>query len=149
MSWLAFDIGTTGTKAALIAADGRALRSAYRDYETFTADGGVVEQNAEDWWMAARDAVRGLTGSDSEDIEGIALTGQMQDVILVDAEGMAVRPAILYSDSRAYVEAAELNATMGANQLRALTGNDQGAGSLLAKLRWLTVHEPESLTRSR
>lgn len=146
--WLAFDIGTTGAKAALIDQRGLVVRSAYRDYATHAAEGSVVEQNAADWWRAVVETTHELIGGDGESIEAIALTGQMQDVVLIDVNGEAVRPVILYSDARAQAEADEVISTFGADYLRELTGNDQGASGLLAKLLWLLYHEPESLTRS-
>ena len=42
--WLAFDIGTTGAKAALVDSMGHVLRSVVREYPTHTATGGVMEQ---------------------------------------------------------------------------------------------------------
>ncbi len=144
-TWLAFDIGTTGTKAALIGADGRAIRSAYRSYDTDTAESGVVEQHAEDWWQAVIETTRELNASEAE---AIAITGQMQDLILLNGQGEPTRPVILYSDTRAHQEAVEVNAQIGADRLQQLTGNSQEAGSLLAKLLWLSRHEPDTLTQS-
>lgn len=143
--WLALDIGTTGTKAALIDSAGHTLRSAYRDYPTHAAEGGIVEQNVTDWWQAAAEAVRELNASG---VDALAITGQMQDVILLDGQADPLRPVILYSDTRAHAEADELNAQIGADRLCAITGNSQDAGSLLAKLLWLTYHEPQTLAKS-
>lgn len=143
--WLALDIGTTGTKAALLDEAGAVLRSAYRSYPTHTAEGGIVEQDVRDWWTAAAEAVRELEASKAD---AIAITGQMQNVILLGADREPVRPVILYSDSRAHAEAAAVQAAVGQDTLRRLTGNDQEAGSLIAKLRWLLAHEPESLDRA-
>src|SRR5262249_1763704 len=53
----------------------------------------------------------------------------------------AIRPAILYSDTRAADEAAWINQTTGSAALRRITGNDQDASSLLAKFLWLQKHE--------
>lgn len=145
--YLAFDIGTTGTKAALIDRDGRTLRTAYRAYATHADVGGVVEQQVADWWGAVIAATHDFA-VEPESVGAIAITGQMQDLILLDAAGEAVRPVILYSDARAHHEAEQINAQFGAEQLEALTGNAQDAGSLLAKLRWLSQHEPTALIRS-
>jgi xylulokinase len=144
-TWLAFDIGTTGTKAALIGPDGRTLRSAYRSHHTLSAEGGVVEQLAEHWWEAVIEAAQELNATEAE---AIALTGQMQDLILVNAQGEPTHPVILYSDTRARDEASEINSRIGTERLRQLTGNEQGASSLLAKLLWLSHHEPETLAHS-
>src|SRR5262245_29664178 len=100
--WLAFDIGTTGVKAALVTSEGTIRHSAYREYSTQTADNGVVEQDASQWLQAVVDSSAELaTTDDWQKVTAIALTGQMQDVILVDANGDPTRPVILYSDSRA------------------------------------------------
>jgi xylulokinase len=144
--WLAFDIGTTGTKAVLIAPDGGIIASAYREYPTYTAEGGVVEQDANDWWRAVVETSREIASRpESRDIIGVALTGQMQDLILIDGQGNPLRGVILYSDTAAIQEAQEVNQLLGADRLRKATGNDQGADSLLAKLLWLARNEPDAL----
>jgi xylulokinase len=148
--WLAFDIGTTGTKAALIDGRGRVRHSAYTAYPTYTADGGYVEQNAADWWKAVIAVCRDLSGSSAlGSVEGIALTGQMQNVILVDEDGNPVHPVLLYSDTRARAEAEEINRNIGAERLRELTGNDQGADGLLAKLLWMERERSNVLQSTR
>lgn len=145
--FLAADIGTTGAKAVLLDDDGRARQTAYRDYPTASGEGGVVEQRAEDWMAALDAAARELTaGGDPPD--AIALTGQMQDLILLDGEHQPVRPVILYSDTRARVEAEAVSAALGDAALVTRTGNAQGAGGLLAKLAWLAAHEPDALARA-
>lgn len=146
MTWLAFDIGTTGTKAALMGEDGRTVRSAYRDNGTVARGGGVMEQNADDWWRAAIEATREL--DPGEKLTGIAITGQMQDVILVDSDSNPVRSVILYSDSRAQDEIAAIHRAIPAERLTHITGNEQTASSLLAKLLRLKRHEPDSLRRA-
>jgi xylulokinase len=144
--WLVYDIGSTGTKAALMEGDSL-LETVTQGYQTHFADGGVVEQHAADWWAALLACTRSLAGA--ADANGIILTGQMQDLILLDQDGAAVRPVILYSDTRAHAESAAVVEALGAPRLRELTGNDQDAGSLLAKLRWLQTHEPQSLVSAR
>jgi len=143
-TWLAIDIGTTGAKAALLGAEGLTIRSTYRTYPTQNLNDGI-EQEATDWWAAVIDAVQAL---DATDAGAIALTGQMQNVILLDINGTPTHPVILYSDTRAYAEASAINTAFDADRLRALTGNTQDASSLLAKLRWLKAHKPNALANS-
>lgn len=145
-TWLAFDIGTTGTKAALVSGAGTVLRSVSHEYPTHTGARGVVEQDAAHWWKAVLHTCRELEAQD--EAQAIALTGQMQDAILVRADGETTRPVILYSDTRARAEADHIAETLGDDRLRGLTGNDQDAGSLLAKLVWLKTHEAASLAES-
>jgi len=144
--WLALDSGTTGVKAALMDANGRTLRRAYRSYPAHIEAGGIAEQDTNHWWQATIEAIRELNAHEAQ---AIAITGQMQDVILLDADGKLIRPVILYSDTRARAEAAEINQKMGKDRLHQLTGNHQGADSLLAKLLWLERNEPAMLQNSR
>ncbi len=80
------------------------------------------------------------------DVQGIALTGHMQDLILLDEKNVPVRPAILYSDSRARTEALEIIKTISVKDLESLSGPWSGASGLLAKIAWLRRHEPSSLS---
>ena len=75
--WLAFDLGTSGVKAAALDNDGKIVRSAAERYPTHTANGGGVEQEVSDWWRALVAAARLADGEVTE----IVLTGQMQDLI--------------------------------------------------------------------
>lgn len=144
--WLAFDIGTTGTKAALVRPDGQIIHSAWQGYGTHTGAEGMVEQNASGWLTAVIQTSRELSAQPAfAQVDGIALTGQMQDVILVDSAGEAVRPVMLYSDTRARAEAEDITRRVGLKTLLRWTGNEQDAGGLLAKLLWLARREPESL----
>lgn len=170
---LTLDIGTTGSKAALIDRAGKILATGYADYPTYSAAGNIIEQDPEDWWKAtifainqlrqhldlnpSRDSSLPRLGACPEFIEGrvregselsaIILTGQMQDCILLGCDG-ALGRAILYSDSRAQEEAALLAAKIGYARLVEITGNEQGASSLLAKWLWLQRHDPERLAKT-
>ena len=55
---LGIDIGTTGTKSAVIDLQGDVKGKGYKDYLLFTFEGGIVEQNANDWWDAVVESVR-------------------------------------------------------------------------------------------
>jgi xylulokinase len=139
--WLAFDIGTTGTKAALLDEEQTVLANAYADYETTRAPNGEVEQNSLDWWQAVLETSKTLSGHpEFQNINAIVLTGQMQNVTLLNETGEPLRPTILYSDSRAQAEAKEVIARLGIDELYDKTGNEQDSSSLLAKLLWLQHH---------
>lgn len=146
MSFLALDIGTTGTKAAVLDQSGTLIRTGYAAYPTYSDATGVNEQDPRDWRQATIEAIRTC---DPSGIEAVILTGQMQNVVLLDKQGDPVRPAILYSDTRAVEQAAAIEALIGRGELRARTGNDQNAGGLLAKLRWLVEHEPTVLDSAK
>ncbi len=144
--WLILDIGTTGTKAALFDEALVQVESAYRDYPTQHPGPNRVVQSPLDWWAAAQGAIGDLTRR--ADVTAIALTGQMQELILLSATGEPVRPAILYSDTRATAQAEAFVTATDIDALRRQTGNKQAEGpdGLPAKLMWLAEHEPESFS---
>lgn len=148
MIWLAFDIGTTSTKAALIDGNnGGVLAHTHVPYSpeaTRTAPGGISEQDPRAWWKASVAAAKQL---DCSQVEAIALTGQMQNLILVGNEGEPVRPAILYNDTRAQAEIAAIRQQWGEDKLREITGNEQDASSLLAKMAWVERNQPDGLQK--
>ena len=143
--WLVIDIGSSSAKAALIA-DGAILRSASAGYATRVGDAGLVEQEANDWWEAVVTICREI--AEPAPLSGIVLTGQMQDVILIDEQAKPLRPVILYSDARAKSQIERVHERVSPAELIAITGNEQTAGSLLAKLHWLREHEPGSISRA-
>jgi xylulokinase len=135
-SVIALDLGTTGVKAAVVMRSGKLAASAYRAYPTVTR-GSEVEQDPRDWEAAALDAIRELAGSCTP--SAIALTGQMQDLVL---EGSVSSPAILYNDTRARDELGQLDEVYGIGRLSGEAGNAQDATNLAAKLLWVSKHEP-------
>jgi xylulokinase len=140
--WFAFDIGTTGTKAALLDEAQNVLASAYSSYETTRRQNGEVEQNPLEWWQAVLETTRALSKhSEFSSVNLIVLTGQMQNLTLLDGEGQPLRPTILYSDLRAKSEAEEISKLLNADLLYKQTGNEQDSSSLLAKTLWLKHHE--------
>lgn len=144
---VAIDIGTTGAKVALVSQEGQVVASGYSGYPTHTPANNCVEQMPDEWWGATCAALAQLWATanvEQKTIGAVALSGQMQDMILLGDDG-AVGPAILYSDSRAQVEAGAIAMQIGDADLVRITGNEQGAASLLAKWRWVQRHEPARL----
>ena len=60
----------------------------------------------------------------------------------------SLAPALLYSDSRAAEEAAELEARFGREVLEAKALNWKGAVSVLPKLLWLQKHTPQTVANA-
>jgi xylulokinase len=77
----------------------------------------------------------------------IGLSGQMHAATLLDGDGRALRPAILWNDGRSHREAAALRRDHP--QLARVTGVPAMAGFTGPKLLWLARHEPAFLARTR
>ena len=163
---LCLDLGTSAAKAALLDLDGTVHLRAEAPYPTRHAADGTAEQDPRDWERAARAVIAELleaapaakasgdgaapapvpdTAPDVE-VAALVLTGQMQDLVPVPRSG-AASIAILYSDTRAGVEAEELRAALAADGVSwdALTGNLQDATSCAAMHLRLLRAAPEQL----
>lgn len=144
---LAVDVGTSAVKVALVV-DGAVVASADESYALSSPHPGWAEQNPEDWWAAtlrAAGTVRSAGGLDQ--LDAVAVTGQMQDLVAVDADGDPTRPAILYSDVRAAAEHATLLAELGPAWEAAIAAIPDPS-HVAAKWHWLTVHEPGVVART-
>jgi len=142
---LALDIGTTCIKAILVARNSDIVSVGTAGYETLSSAGGVVEQRPGDWWCSCIDAIGQALHSvkGTCKITAIALTGQMQDLILLNEAGEVLRNAILYSDTRASEQVRQIEQILdGQALLVQTTANVQGAASLLAKWMWVRDNEP-------
>jgi len=102
---MAYDIGTTGSKACLyrITDEIELVDSYLEEYALYTLDNGGVEQKADEWWDAickSTQHVLECTGVDAKEIAGISFCAQMQGLIMVDKEGEVLRNPMSYLDGR-------------------------------------------------
>ena len=144
----AFDAGTTAVKGTLVNEAGEAVLSRSVELSTLCQD-GFQEQAPQDWWAAFCAISRQFTEEvPAEDIQGIIMSGQMQDLIPLDADLNPVCPAILYSDGRAGAQAAALEQAVGGDYFLHTTGNHCDGSLPLPKLMWLKEHRPELYART-
>jgi len=150
-AYLGIDVGTTGCKVLLINEVGRVIESRTEEYPLLTPKPGWSEQNPEDWWDAARRAVRAVLSRsriDPGEVEGIGLTGQMHGLVTIDDEGEVIRPAILWNDQRTAEEAEFMNRKFGKAVIE-LTGSVVQTGFTAPKLLWVRNNEREKFDRIR
>jgi len=121
------------------------LASATRGYPLSTPRPGWSEQDPEDWWVGAAAALAEVSAGHS--VAGIGLSGQMHGLVVLDAEGRVIRPALLWNDQRTAAECVEIEERVGPERLIELTGNRALTGFTAPKLLWLRRHEPEAYAR--
>lgn len=144
---LTFDVGTSSCKGALYSVpDGTQIAERSEGYGIQRPAPMWVEQQPEDWWTALQAVCRALaTDFPAVEILGIGLTGQVPTMVLVDAQGKALAPAISWQDRRADAEAAWLKSEIGAEKLAAWLGLSMpiDAGWPPARLVWLARHRSD------
>jgi sugar (pentulose or hexulose) kinase len=107
-AWLGIDLGTQSVRALAVTADGTVLGQGSAPLGG-RREGVRHEQDPEQWWEAVRTASRcALLTLTGVRIGGLAVCGTSGTVLLTDAEGRPVSPALMYDDARAAAEAAGL-----------------------------------------
>ena len=144
-----FDVGTSGVRGVAVSPAGELLAEADekigRDHR---AAGGIHEQDPDEWWEALCSAGQAIVQSLKEksgdlELRGVAVTSTSGSLVVADAEGRPLRPAILYDDSRGVEIAEELNKQGGAQSIRL------GPSFSLVKAAWVRQREPELWERAR
>ncbi len=111
---LGIDIGTTGVRAAIFDATGTMLADASVPCVFESPEPGWAEVRPDRWWRATQAVLGDLAPraphGNLADVSAICVVGQAPTVVLVDDEGAALGPAILWLDTRAADEAHELGA---------------------------------------
>lgn len=144
--FLGIDSSTTATKAILIDAAGSVIGVASSTYGYETPKPLWSEQQPMLWWTGTVNSIRQVlaeTGIDPTAVSAIGLTGQMHGLVLLDAVGNVLRPAILWNDQRTGAECDEIRTIIGQQRLIDITGNDALTGFTAPKIVWVKNHEPE------
>src|SRR5699024_3714656 len=87
------DSSTQSCKVVVREADtGRLVRSGQARHP----DGTEVDPEA--WWEALQEALAQAGGLD--DVDAVAVGGQQHGMVVLDADGAVIRPALLWNDTR-------------------------------------------------
>ncbi|MFL9861609.1 FGGY family carbohydrate kinase [Paraburkholderia madseniana] len=140
MSFLGIDLGTGSLKVAIVDENGREQAAASVAYALETPHPGWAEISVQTWWRALCEAARRLPAGLRRDVHAIGFSGQMHGVVLIDADGEAVRPAMLWPDTRA----------LGLlDQWPEPQPNPVAPGMAGPLLRWIVQNEPQSARKTR
>lgn len=139
--FVGLDIGTQGIKVVAVSDHGAVVWKWYQPYAIDNQAHGWVEQRPQDWLRVAIGALDALRETGLE-IHGLGFTGQMHSIVLTDGAGEPLRPAILWSDTRAQEESVKLLDRFGLSFLQEQTGNYPLPNLSLFNLLWVQYHEP-------
>ena len=147
--FLGIDVGTGGTRAILIDRSGAVLASHSANHAPIaSAHIGWAEQDPNDWWRAAQEAIEGVlklaqSTGDTAAVEAVGLTGQMHGCVMLDAAGQVLRPALIWADQRTQPQCDWITEKVGYSRLIDLVANPALPNFTLTKLLWVRDYQPE------
>jgi xylulokinase len=142
------DTSTQATKVLVVDPDdGRVVAIGRAPHEVTGAD-GARETEPEIWWEALLLALEEC-GAAAE-VGAISVAGQQHGLVTLDASGRALRPAILWNDTRSAPEARELTEALGGPAAWAERVGLVPVPSFTAtRWAWLRRHEPDRAAAAR
>lgn len=148
---IAYDVGTSGVKAALVDPAGRLIDSSTHSYQLTTLPNGWVDQDLNEMLTVVADATHQLlarTGVASTEIEGIGVTAQMFNLQAVDRLGVPLLPMVSWLDLRATRIAEDLASRMTPEEQFSQFGSTVTAKDMLPKMLWLRDEHPDLWLRT-
>ena len=148
MYLLGYDIGSSSIKAALVRADNgqvvKIVQSPQTEMDMIAHEAGWAEQNPESWWEHICIATKSLissTGIDAHQIKSIGIAYQMHGLVVVDENQKALRPSIIWCDSRAVDIGKQAFSDLGESFCLQHLLNSPG-NFTASKLKWVKENEP-------
>ncbi|MEU6800754.1 FGGY family carbohydrate kinase [Streptomyces neyagawaensis] len=127
---------------------GAVLRQGYAPHPVEPAPNGgrPADVDPQAWLLSLGEAAGGGL---LEGVQAIGVSSQQNGLIALDAQGNAVRPAMVGGDKRAQVAAADLVDALGGRGAWAeAVGCVPGAAQPVTKLRWMSRTEPDAAMRT-
>jgi xylulokinase len=139
------DVGSQGTNAALYEAGGALVASAYEPHRVSHPRPGWAEQDADEWLDALRRAVRRLLpeAGDPSAVKAVSFGSQLDGMVVCDADGRPLRPALIWMDRRAEEQAAALEQTISRSDFYARVGVNLDSSHAVFKALWVRDNEPD------
>lgn len=148
---LGIDIGTTNTKMIVIDDQGHILSSSSRVATLLSPHIGWAEEDPGEWWQNVCELVPECLQKASitpTQIAGIAVSGMVPTVILLDNQGQVLRNSIQQNDARVSKEVDEFNSATDKEEILKKTGSAITQQSVGPKITWLLRHEAETMNRT-
>ena len=150
---LGFDVGSSSVKASLVNVEtGKCVATAFypeKEAPITAVKAGWAEQDPQMWWDSAKLSLKKIMADANvrgEDIKAIGISYQMHGLVCVDKNLKALRPAIIWCDSRAVPYGEKAFKELGAEKCLSHLLNSPG-NFTAAKLAWVKENEPETYNR--
>ncbi|MBI5091379.1 MAG: FGGY-family carbohydrate kinase [Candidatus Hydrogenedentes bacterium] len=147
------DVGTGGTKAAVIDTEGNVLGTHYVEYPLITSKnagdkypGAKAEHDPEWYWNAVADTIRASVAQSKvnpRDIKGVSISALSPSCICVDKNLRPLANGHIWMDRRATAECDWLKKNIGDERVFKLSANPIDPYYATAKLMWEKNNRPD------
>ncbi len=141
---LAFDQGTTSSRACIYDQTGKLLAAAQQEVQLYTPHTDWVEQDPEALWYSQYHTaleVMEKAGLLASDIACIGITNQRETTIVWDRQtGKAIYPAIVWQDGRTAGACAQITDAALLEYIQQTTGLMPAAYFSASKIAWILDH---------
>ncbi len=145
---IAHDVGTSGNKAVLVDTEGHIRGKCFAPFEVHYPRMCWAEQEPTDWWRAVVSTTRELLtqrGVSPAQILCITHCTQMLGIVPMNSKTGALRPAIIWLDSRASAQAHwMMRRFIDARVFALIAGSPLCGKDCIPKLLWLKEEEPDT-----
>jgi xylulokinase len=146
---IGLDSSTQMTKAVAWSKSGNALGEGRAPITMERPREGWFEQDPENWWCSACDAIRQLGETvDLANAAAISVSNQRETIGFFEANGAPSRRAMVWLDERSACLMHEFADRIGAEKLHAITGKPVDVTPPVYRLEWMRHHEPQSFAKS-
>lgn len=143
------DVGSQGTCAQALAPDGERVATAYVPHTLSYPQPGWAEQDAREWLGAVAQALAEVRRAADGALRAIAFGAQLDGLVVADADGEPVGPALIWMDRRATAECEAAAERIDPKQLRELSGCNLDPSHVAAKIAWHSEHRSDEHAKAR
>jgi xylulokinase len=150
---LAFDVGTSSVRAALVSETGKILAFAAKELEQVIPQFGWSQQSPRSWWEGLVFSVRHVlekVREGADRVAAIAGCGQMHGVVLINDHGdLVLEEAPIWNDKRTRDLVAQFCAEQDTEALLPIVANPPTVAWPAFKLAWIKQNLPKSYDAAR
>jgi len=147
---LGIDSGTSACKVVLFTLEGDVVARASVEHRIYHPQTDWAEQDPEEWWRAAAQAIKSLlkrSGVKSEDILGLSVDSQREAVVALDKKGNTLCRSIIWLDRRAIPQQLEIEKQISKEKILEITGLPSDYIFSAPKILWMKENMPSVYKR--
>lgn len=145
---LGIDIGTGSTKGIALNLNGKVLATSQHRYPILQPQPGYSEQDPELIWQAFVKCVQEVTTQLKQAPDAVSFSSAMHSLILVDANGNALKNMITWADTRSETIAEGIRQSDRGEAIYQQTGTPIHPMTPLCKLIWLRNNEGDLFNKA-